>query len=362
MLRGQTSSSRFAVPVVVTLIALVLVVAFVSSVAPAWPGQVSIPLLLLAVVVSAWHGGLAVGVTTACFCWLALELILLPPAFAIELSGRDMPRLVAFLATAILIGRLSDIRRQMEADLHRTEQKLKAARLIQQRLMPVDAPDLPGFDIAGASYPANTVGGDYFDFVPMAGHKLGLVVGDVSGHGLGPSLLMAETRASLRALALTHDDVGEILTLTNRMLVADTDSHFLTLFFASLDPQRRAFVYSGAGHEGYLLSSNGEVQTLASLCLPLGVQKDLVVPCSSEIHLCDGQIVLLLTDGIYETFSPQHELFGLERTFDVVRSNCHRPANEIVRALCDAIEVFSGGQRQEDDVTVIVLKTAMQRP
>src|SRR5918993_1218206 len=98
-----------------------------------------------------------------------------------------------------------------ERELRAAHADLQAAREIQQRLFPSQAPAFPGFDIAGASFPAGDTGGDYYDFIPMLQGSLGLVVGDVSGHGFGPALIMANTRAYLRALSLTCSGVGDIL-------------------------------------------------------------------------------------------------------------------------------------------------------
>ena len=147
-----------------------------------------------------------------------------------------------------------------EAALHDTSEEFRAAQEIQQRLFPVEAPRLDGFDIAGALYPAKATAGDYFDYIPMLETCTGIVLGDVSSHGMGPALLMAETRACLRALSQTYVDVGEILTRTNHTLAADThDFHFVTLTLARLDPSNASLVYAAAGHRGYLLDPSGEV-------------------------------------------------------------------------------------------------------
>ena len=142
-----------------------------------------------------------------------------------------------------------------EAALRDASEEFRAAREIQQRLFPAAAPALPGFDIAGALYPAKATAGDYFDYIPMLGNCVGVVVGDVSSHGMGPALLMSETRACLRTLALGHSDVGDILTLANRMLSADTDDfHFVTLALARIDPASCEMVYGSAGQRSYLLA------------------------------------------------------------------------------------------------------------
>src|SRR5205823_5922806 len=143
-----------------------------------------------------------------------------------------------------------------EKVLRAKEVEFRVARGIQQQLFPRTAPGVAGFDIGGASYPAEATGGDYFDYIPLCDGALAVAIGDVSGHGLGPALLMASLRASLRALARVHADVGEILRLANTTLSEDAGEHFVTLFLARLDPHSHSLVYASAVHEaGYLLDS-----------------------------------------------------------------------------------------------------------
>ena len=128
------------------------------------------------------------------------------------------------------------------------EHELKSAQKVQNSLYPDLAPDIDGFEIAGNSVPAEHVSGDYYDFIPMANDRLGVVVADVAGHGLAPALKMAETRACLHALAHawqdlqeTHNDLCQILRRTNAVLTSPTNSRFTTLFFILLDPAGRSF-------------------------------------------------------------------------------------------------------------------------
>src|SRR5438552_2909288 len=155
-------------------------------------------------------------------------------------------------------------RRRAEDKLRVNQEEFRVAHEIQQRLFPKAPPDLWPFDIAGASYPAEATGGDYFDYVPMANGCLGVVVADVTGHGVGAALLMAETRAYLRTMAVNATDVGETLTRINGVLAEDVDVEgFVTLLLAKLDPQSQSLVYTSAGHPtGYVLGAAGEVKTL----------------------------------------------------------------------------------------------------
>ena len=140
-------------------------------------------------------------------------------------------------------------RKRAEETLRVNQEQFRVAREIQQRLFPKAAPQSGVFDIAGASYPAEATGGDYFDYLSMADGCVGIVVADVTGHGVGPALLMAETRAYLRTLALNGTHAGDILTRANRVLAEDVDfERFVTVFLARLDPRSQSLDYSSAGH------------------------------------------------------------------------------------------------------------------
>src|SRR5438132_447490 len=157
-------------------------------------------------------------------------------------------------------------------EAQRLHEEIRLARKIQQKLFPVAPLPTLGFDISGVSCPAEATGGDYFDYIPMRDGGLGVVIGDVSGHGFGPALLMAELRAYLRAFLLTRTDVGEIVGLLNRALADDApEGHFATLLLARLDPANRSFVYASAGHmPGYILAPSGEVKAvLGATGIPL---------------------------------------------------------------------------------------------
>ena len=259
------------------------------------------------------------------------------------------------------VGLVRDIteRKRAERALRENQEQFRVAREIQQRLFPKAAPIIPGFDIAGASYPADATGGDYFDYLPMLNHRLGMLVADVTGHGVGPALLMAETRAYLRVLARNREDVGEILTRANRVLSEDVDyERFVTLMLARLDPRTCSLVYASAGHpSGYVLDAGGNVKnTLKRTGLPLGVQPDTKYAGALPITLAPGDLVLFLTDGIEEAIAPDETFFGIERTLDVVRANREKSAREIVEALYQSVQRFSQNLPQLDDVTAIVVK------
>jgi sigma-B regulation protein RsbU (phosphoserine phosphatase) len=259
-------------------------------------------------------------------------------------------------------------RKRAEAEVSRSAAEFRVARRIQQKLFPTSVPHLPGmdiavgsfgFDISGASYPAEAIGGDYYDFVPLGEGGLGVAIGDVSGHGVGPALMMAEVRAFLRAFAHGQEDVGAILGLVNRLLIPDIeDDRFVTLLLARLDPRSRLLTYASAGqHPGHILNPAGEVRcTLESTSTPIGIFKDNTFPSSPPIELAPGDLILLVTDGVSEAAAPDGTRFGTQRALDLVRFYRREPAREIVENLYQAVRAFSHNMPQYDDITATVIK------
>jgi serine phosphatase RsbU (regulator of sigma subunit) len=248
-------------------------------------------------------------------------------------------------------------RHHAEEAMRDTSEEFRAAGEIQQRLYPARAPVLEGFEIAGALYPAKATAGDYFDYIPMLDDCLGLVVGDVSSHGMGPALVMSETRACLRTLAQANSDVGEILTRANRVLAADSSElHFVTLAMARLDPHNRTMVYASAGQRGYLLQTGYNVTILDSTSLPLGIREDTVVPSSQVYKLNTGDLATFFTDGVVEAESPGLVRYGFSRALEAIRSERHKSAQEIIASLYGEIKGFCRNQPQRDDITIVVVK------
>jgi phosphoserine phosphatase RsbU/P len=248
-------------------------------------------------------------------------------------------------------------RHRAEESARDTSEEFRAAQEIQQRLYPDKAPSLPGFDIAGALYPAKATAGDYFDYIPMLDDCLGVVLGDVSSHGMGPALLMSETRACLRTLAQMYGDVSEILTRANRLLAADSnDFHYVTLAMARLDPRAKTMVYASAGQRGYLLHPGIEVTVLDSTSLPLGVRPDTLVPAAASISLQSGDMIVFFTDGLSEAESPGRVRFGISRVLQSIRSEREKPAAAIIESLHDEVLGFCRNQPPADDITIVVAK------
>jgi serine phosphatase RsbU (regulator of sigma subunit) len=248
---------------------------------------------------------------------------------------------------------------QRELRVERHQQDARAARKVQQLLFPHRAPMCPGVDAAGASYPADETGGDYFDYFCGSDGSLDAVIGDVSGHGFAAALLMSSTRAYLRALALANKGIDDVLSIANRALVDDMKgTRFVTLLFARLAENGRSLNYINAGHPpGYVLTAAGDVKAeLESTAMPLGIMPDTEFPKGPQIDLQPGDLVFLYTDGVVEAVAPDETLFGIDRALDVIRSHRHASANEIVQALYRAVSRFTERPGLEDDLTTIVIK------
>lgn len=245
---------------------------------------------------------------------------------------------------------------QAEATLRATEEKLRIAREIQRGLLPQGPPNIPGFAVAGFSSSAGAVGGDYYDYLSIQQGSWGLVIADVSGHDLGASLLMSQTRAYLRAVASGFNAADKIVSRLNQFLMHDVrDRRFVSLFFAHLDPKQKVMRYVAAGQNGHLFRADGRVKTLEVTGPLLGVI-DEPQTMSGEFTIKVGEMILLFTDGIAEATSPRGEQFGNDRIFQIVRRYADQPPAEILQEIEKAAIEFRGNRPIDDDVTILMLK------
>lgn len=277
--------------------------------------------------------------------------------FAAEIS-LSVLRTETDTLTSAAIRDLTERNRTAES-LRVNEVELLAAQEIQRHLLPKAPPAIPGYDVAAALYAAEFAAGDHFDYLKMPDGSLGLVVGDVSGHGFAPALLMAATETALRVLVQVHGDISHILRLANQFLFDELEeSRFVTVFFGVLDPASRILRYSSAGHPpGFVLDSGGGLKaSLESTSVPLGILRKAEFPTAAPVSLDPGDIVLLVTDGVLEAMAPDGSDFGNERALEVVRRNRDRSAREIVELLCRAVRDHAGREKLADDITALVVK------
>ena len=237
----------------------------------------------------------------------------------------------------------------------KVEREIETAAFVQQRLYPKPLPALKGFEVAGRCDPANQVGGDYFDYFLVDENNLMLVIGDASGHGFGPSLVMAQTRAALRTMAMTTDDIGVIIHEANDLLHHDELGSFVSLFMARIEIEGRLCHYVSAGQPAELVRADGRSETLASPQPPLGIREGARFDVR-KTALSPGDTLLLYTDGLSERSWDVRELFGVSRLCDVVAASKDLPAGQIIDRLFDAANEFANGRPAVDDMTAIVLK------
>jgi sigma-B regulation protein RsbU (phosphoserine phosphatase) len=263
------------------------------------------------------------------------------------------------------IGYTGDVINEMTAGLQerdRIRQSLGIAKEVQQHLLPAAAPEIQGLDIAGKSIYCEETGGDYFDYLPVdisEPGKIKIVVGDVSDHGIASALLMTSARAFLRQRASKTGKLHQILTDVNRELARDVEDsgRFMTLFICEIDRPNTTIRWANAGHDPALTfdPDAGNFEELAGHSLPLGVAEKAAYQ-EFQRKISPGQILLIGTDGIWESQNSEGKMFGKERFCRVVSAHARNTATEILQAVIDELDRFSRPQGNEDDVTLVVVK------
>lgn len=255
---------------------------------------------------------------------------------------------------------LAEVNKILSERIEEELAKVRLAARIQRDLLPRTPPAISGYDIAGRSIPAQTVGGDYFDFVPLDEGRLALCVADVSGKGLPASLLMANVQASVRSQVLAQASVSECLRRTNTLLYRSTDpGRFVTAFYAVLDYERQVLHFSNAGHNPpYLFRADGAEEKLEEGGLVLGIMEDTEFQESSR-QLSPGDLLVIYSDGVTESMNAQGEEFGEAGLGAVVHRARAGSAEQVLNAIVEAALSFSGDRLQLDDITLIVLKRAL---
>jgi sigma-B regulation protein RsbU (phosphoserine phosphatase) len=236
------------------------------------------------------------------------------------------------------------------------ERELAIAREVQYELLPRTTPRIAGLELAGVCLPAVGVGGDAYDFVPLAEDRVALVVADVAGKGIPAALLMAGLQASVRGLAPYLEPPGRIAALLNdRMQRPGVSARYATLFFGLLDGRQRTLRYTNCGHVPPLHLTGENVHKLHAGGRPLG----LFEGGTWEDGMCqleEGDVVALFTDGIVETTDARGLEFGETRLAEVIAAHAGRPLPDVVTAVLEAREAWSGHAPPHDDVTLVLAR------
>jgi sigma-B regulation protein RsbU (phosphoserine phosphatase) len=263
------------------------------------------------------------------------------------------------------IGYTGDVINEMTDGLlerERMRQSLDLAKEVQQHLMPASDPRITGLDIAGTSIYCEETGGDYYDYLPASAgqpEKIGVVVGDVSDHGVPSALLMTTARAFLRQRSSQSGSLNQIVSDVNRQLSRDVkeSGRFMTLFLCEIDRQNQLVQWVNAGHEPAMIfdQHDEDFHELTGGGLPMAVSEAAAFQ-KFQRNIVPGQIILIGTDGIWEAQNHSGEMFGKDRFKEVVRQHANKGAKKILDAVMAAIEGFSQEQERADDITLVVVK------
>jgi serine phosphatase RsbU (regulator of sigma subunit) len=286
-----------------------------------------------------------------------IGLIYLDSPFVLREFTTDDLSLLTVMANVAAI-RIENVRLAEVEEAERIMQRdLTQAAEIQRRMLPDEAPQVPGADLAGFNAACRTVGGDYYDFFPYAGSRVGLALGDVSGKGMPASLMMMALHARVQVLAEDPGDLAWFMTRLNKATCAKCPSNrFITFFFSVLDAATGELAFANAGHNPpIVVRASGESQMLEGGGPVLGI---LPAAPYGELRerLGPGDMLVLYSDGVTEANNANFDEFGEERFIEVLKQHRHQPAAAIVAAVTNALAEFAAGAPQADDITLVVAK------
>ncbi len=245
---------------------------------------------------------------------------------------------------------------EQEKQLLKIEKELEMAYSIQQKLLPKESPDIPGFDIAGLSYAAKNVGGDYFDYIKLDDNNWCIALGDVSGKGIPAALLMSHLQATMRYQVQANQTIKDSIYKANNFICTNTeDNKFVTLFGGILDVKNKVFNYVNAGHNFPFYLSGGKLIPLKDGGLVLGMLPDIPYDDNS-IKFKKDELVVVYSDGVTEARNELEDMYGDKRLQDLIIKNQKKSATEIASVIYKEVKEFERNMEQDDDITVVVIK------
>jgi phosphoserine phosphatase RsbU/P len=276
---------------------------------------------------------------------------------------RLLSSVAAQTGLALEVARLNNAIGREIATRERLNRELEIAREVQQHLFPQHFPSIAGLDYSGFCRPAREVGGDYYDFLELPEGKLAIAIGDVSGKGIGASLMMASLGASLRGQAAVVENLRELIQRVNNLVYgASTVNRYATFFYAEYDPRDRQLSFVNAGHNPPLILRRANpgchLFRLDAGGPPVGLLPNSSYEQSS-FALEPADLIVLFTDGISESMNNQDEEWGEERLIDLAKTCVDVPAVETMNRIMTAAQNFAAGAPQHDDMTVVVLRVVI---
>ena len=254
--------------------------------------------------------------------------------------------------SAVCLGHFS------EAELRELESELELSQVLQRGLLPQQVPSIDGINIAAFSRPAQIVGGDYFDFVDFKDGMHGLVMADVSGHGVSAGMLISSLQTAFHTLVSDADSPLDVLERINRLYIHNIKfTTFVTIFFGKLDPETRTLTYANAGHNSaYLYRAATEEEIWLRPTGPaIGLVEDFAVHMDS-VQLEHGDILLLYTDGITEAFNSDGVMWGEDGLADIVKQNMDSSAEQLIQKILQSLKSHTNGSPLADDVTLMIYR------
>ncbi len=237
---------------------------------------------------------------------------------------------------------------------------IKLAEEVQQNLLPRNSPDIEGLDISGTSLYCDETGGDYYDYFQLTDRRLGIAVADVCGHGVGAAILMTSVRAFLHMAVTSYQTPAKLLNAINIYITRDcsVSGRFTSMFFLELDPVEKSLRWVRAGHEPahFFNSADQTFSLLDGSGLVLGVDQKHQYRNSSKTDLNTDDIILIGTDGIWESTNSSGEMFGHSRLQKIIRNSASESAKIIKKSIIHDVVAFRGELSQEDDITLVVIK------
>lgn len=242
------------------------------------------------------------------------------------------------------------------------DSSLKSARKKQLHMLP-QPPQMPGYEFACYYNPASSLGGDFYDFVKAPGGKLGIVIGDVTGHGIDAAIVMGMAKKTINIFGQTSESPFEVFETSNASLYSDLDDMtFISAWYGVLAPETMVLDYVRAGHNPMIHFTphlEQKINYLKPKGLVLGMQKNEVFSSvleSATMTLTPGDVLINYTDGIVEAKSKAGEEYGENRLSALVLMNAGRSMQEMVDQIAEDFENFIAGTEQEDDVTLVAFR------